>query len=436
MGGKVEAGTAGVTIGGQQIRTLVGEPDVVHKTGQKMADYGHLMTQAAAQLQAIRDAEMAEWRFAGEAADTLRTHVADAAQMLSVASALYAPVGQALVDYGAWTADLQDRLNDLARQCQERWTKHQVLSSVLDGTPAPLGGDPDFDRKQQERTQAETAVVDAENDWSSHAIRWNNGYVAWLAQYKQAVQKLSDPHLESVRKGDLSSGAPLALFPNGKPNPDDVRQGRIGDCYLLSVLAGIAKGDPQKIKDLITANPDGTYTVHFHDGDITVRGDQLPDDGQPDWVRVFEGAYQVHEGSFEEFDNGGDPAAVMKAIYGGDVDHGDHRGGLVDWLTGSKDIGDCGEQIKDALSHGRPVVASASDGALGFKDGGHALTVTRMYEKDGVSIVEIRNPWGQNREHEDAIREAHGTLHNPDDGYFTMTMADFAKAFTAVDIQK
>ncbi len=437
MGGKVEPGTAGVALGtGQQIRSMVGEPGVVHKAGQKMADYGHLMAQVGGQLLAIQEAEMAQWRFAGEAADTLRANVSDVAQMLAIASALYAPIGQALSGYGSGTSADQTELDKLAHICQEQWTAHEQLVAAYKALPAPSPGEPDYEQKQQERTDAENAAMDAGSSWSRSSAQWNNAYVEWFGRYTAAVASLSDPQLESIRKGELPPVAALTLFPNGEPEPTDVDQGGAGDCYLLSVLAGIAKGDPDRIKDLITANPDGTYTVHFKDGDITVRGDQLPDDGQADWVRVIEGAYQVHEGSFEEFDNGGDPAAVMKAIYGGDVDYKDNKGGLFDWLTGGNDIDDSGGQIKDALSHGRPVVAIASDGALGFEGGGHALTVTRAYDKDGVAMVQVRNPWGSNSQHEGAIRDAGGTLRDPDDGYFTMTFADFAKAFTAVEIQK
>lgn len=437
MGGSVEGGTAGVAVGtGQEIRSMVGEPDAVQKAGHAMSGYGRLMTEVGQQLLMIKDSEIAEWRITGKATDKLRSGVAEAAQMLAIASALYAPIGQALEIYGTKTSDYQTELNKLALTCQEQWRTYQRLLAAYKSSTAPAPDDPDYDQKQRERSKAETEVMDAYDAWSHNATLWNNTYVSWFAQYTSAVTSLSDPRLEAIRKGELPEVTPLTLFPNGDPDPTDVDQGSVGDCYLLSVLAGIAKGDPDKIKDLITANADGTYTVHFKDGDITVRVDQLPDDGQADWVRVIEGAYQVHEGSFEEFDNGGDPAAVMKAIYGGDADYKDNKSGIWDWLTGGNDIDDSGGQIKDALSHGRPVVAIASDGALGFDGGGHALTVTRSYDKDGVAMVEIRNPWGSNNGHEGAIRDAGGTLHDPDDGYFTMSFADFAKAFTAVEIQK
>jgi len=437
MGGKVEAGTAGFADGvGQAIRSMVGEPGVVQKTGAKMGDYGYLMMRVSAQLLTLKDTEISDWHFSGKAADTLRANVADAAQMLAIASALYSPIGQALFDYGSKTSDYQTELDRLASACQEQWATYQQLRAAFEASTEPSAGDPDFEQKEREYQKAGTAVMEAHDAWSRNATLWNNHYVGWFKKYTHAVQSLSDPQLESIRKGELPAGKGLTLFPSGDPDPTDVHQNGAGDCYLLSVLAGIAKGDPKKLKDLITANPDGTYTVHFKDGDITVRADQLPDNGQADWVRVIERAYQAHEGSFEEFDNGGDPAAVMKAIYGGDVDVKDNEGGLFDWLTGGNDIGDSGGQIKDALSHGRPVVAIASHGALGFEDGGHALTVTRTYDKDGVATVEIRNPWGQNGGHEDAIRNAGGTLHEPDDGYFTMSMTDFAKAFTQVEIPK
>jgi len=44
----------------------------------------------------------------------------------------------------------------------------------------------------------------------------------------------------------------------------DVRQGNIGDCYLLAALAAIAISKPDIIKNMIGKNPNGTYTVLFH----------------------------------------------------------------------------------------------------------------------------------------------------------------------------
>lgn len=45
--------------------------------------------------------------------------------------------------------------------------------------------------------------------------------------------------------------------------PEAVRQGMVGDCYFLALLASIAATNPQMIVKMIEDNHDGTYTVTF-----------------------------------------------------------------------------------------------------------------------------------------------------------------------------
>jgi hypothetical protein len=442
MGGNthVDPGTAGEAWGvEEQIRSMVGEPETVSTSGRKMAEHGHVMSELATKLRTIRDSEMSQWRITGAAAEKLRSSIGDAAERIAVAGAIYRPVGQAFSGYGSTTQYHQSALNSLAVQCQEAWkTLSDLRGEYADGEE-PVEGADDYDDQVEKRQKLESDISDAHDAWSAVANRWNNMFVDWRTEYERAVTVLSDPDLDAIRSGEkLPGDVTLELFPNGDPDPDDINQAGAGDCYLLAVLAGIAAGDPQKIRDMITVNPDGTYTVHFADGDITVGGNELPDDGQADWVRIIEAAYVVHEGSYEEFTNGGRPEEVMEDIFGRGADEKDNEGGFWDFLNGGNDIDDSFDDIQSALDDGRPVVADALSGQLGFGDpqegGGHALTVLDAYEHDGQQYVVIRNPWGSNTGHEEAITNAGGVLNDPDDGYFTMSMEDFADSFTEVEI--
>ncbi|WP_309104468.1 C2 family cysteine protease [Microbacterium sp.] len=436
MSANVEAGTAGEAAGvGEQIRSMKGEPETVFSSGRKMSDHGNMMSQLATQLRTIRDSEMTQWRITGKAAEKLRSSIGDVAERIAVAGAIYGPVGIALRDYGSETSGQQEALNSLAVTCQERWTTLKDLQAAYVDGEAPVEGDDDYDEQVEKRQQLEADIWDAQDAWGEVAADWNNKFVDWQSVYDQAVTCLADPDLEAIRAGDkLPGDGTSTLYPNGDPDPSDVHQGGAGNCYLLAVLAGLADGDPQKIRDMITVNPDGTYTVHFADGDITVSSDQFLDNDQADWVRVIEAAYVIHEGSYEEFDNGGWPHEVMEDIFGHDADTKDDDSGFWDFATGGNDVGDSYDDMNDALDDGRPVVAAATHGQLGFQDGGHALTVTDAYEVDGRQYVVIRNPWGHNNNHQTQITDAGGVLNDPDDGYFTMSMEDFSESFSDVSI--
>lgn len=47
-------------------------------------------------------------------------------------------------------------------------------------------------------------------------------------------------------------------------DPNDVGQGQLGDCYLLTGMAAVARADPNAIARLIKDNGDGTYNVTLH----------------------------------------------------------------------------------------------------------------------------------------------------------------------------
>lgn len=221
------------------------------------------------------------------------------------------------------------------------------------------------------------------------------------------------------------------LYPNGEPSLSDINQGDFGDCWLLAALGSTALTDPQKIKDLITDNGDGTYTVHFEDGDVTVNDDALLDQGddQGKWVAVVETAYAEREGgTFDEID-GGTSDEAYEDLFGADTGSFDPDSSG-DWIFGdNKSPDDSYNEMREALDDGRPVTASVN-GRIGI-DGGHALIVTNVYERDGVQYVEMMNPWASNSD--DIINgvEAAGGEAYPD-GRVVMNMDDFSEEFYKV----
>jgi hypothetical protein len=127
---------------------------------------------------------------------------------------------------------------------------------------------------------------------------------------------------------------------NGSPIYQDVAQGFVGDCWLMSSLAEVALRNPGDIKSMIIDNGDSTYTVRFFDGstpDYITVDNMLPGGGsvyahpQGDmWAALVEKAYAQENGfgwigsSNQGVDsygalNGGYPQWPLSAITGQSV---------------------------------------------------------------------------------------------------------------------
>lgn len=266
--------------------------------------------------------------------------------------------------------------------------------------------------------------------------------LAGMATEDAAAAEAISSAFEGLSEGDMNPSGPPTdhgtedrsgdpLYPNGDPTLSDIRQGDFGDCWLLAALGSTAMTDPQKIKDLITDNGDGTYTVHFADGDVTVNDDALLDQGadQGKWVAIVETAYAEHEGGeFDEID-GGDSNEAFEDLFGADTGSFDPDSTNDLFFGDNKSPGDSYDEMREALDDGRPVTASVN-GRIGI-DGGHALMVTNVYERDGVQYVELMNPWASNNDAIiNGVKEAGGEAYP--DGRIVMNIDDFSEEFYKV----
>ena len=83
---------------------------------------------------------------------------------------------------------------------------------------------------------------------------------------------------QTVKSDGKMSAKDDPIFPH-EPRPTDIQQGfMLGDCYILTGLAAVARLRPQHIRDMIKDNGDGTATVRLFQG----RGN----DATPVYVRV------------------------------------------------------------------------------------------------------------------------------------------------------
>jgi hypothetical protein len=210
------------------------------------------------------------------------------------------------------------------------------------------------------------------------------------------------------------------LFPEGiaSVTPAAVRQGAIGVCYFLSAVAGMAATDPQKLKNMITANDDGSHTVRFAKKTVTVppltdaefaRGSGTT---QGSWVAVLEAAYmKLHPNA----DRGG-LAGGIRALTGS-------RSEMLP-LIGLTGLDRIRETVADAQADGRLMTVSRTWTKTGKEEfdlnPGHVYTVMG-YDPATDEVI---------------IRDPHGREGPKADGYQRLRTAEFRRLFDLMAVQR
>jgi len=200
-------------------------------------------------------------------------------------------------------------------------------------------------------------------------------------------------------------------------SPGDVGQGELGDCYLLSAMAAIARANPDAIKNLIKNNGDGTYDVTIYEDKgwfskkyqprvVTVSA-TFPTAGEQQayaqptktiegnaeiWPLLIEKAYAVAHGGYNKI-VGGWGSQAMETL-SGKISEKKRTGSF-----SSPD--DLGKQVKEWLDKGQAVTAASEHFFLPWKKraqkkagviGGHEYSVISV--DLSAKTVNLQNPWG------------------------------------------
>ncbi|WP_164020207.1 C2 family cysteine protease [Pyxidicoccus trucidator] len=204
-----------------------------------------------------------------------------------------------------------------------------------------------------------------------------------------------------------------------KAHWNDVQQGQIGDCYLMTSMGAIARANPAALENMIKGpDKEGAYTVTFHEKDwlgrdktvdIKVSPEMLldknknpiyagtpQDNGKAElWPAVIEKAYAQWKGGYKDIVSGNSSDA-MEAITGKDSSS---------FNPDKATLADLDKRLKagEALTAGTHDdikflgidFKDGTDGAA-YKDGrlvaDHEYFITGVDTKAGT--VTLRNPWG------------------------------------------
>lgn len=206
-------------------------------------------------------------------------------------------------------------------------------------------------------------------------------------------------------------------------NGDQVRQGMLGDCWLMSTMMSLADADPEFVKRMVIDNGDGTYTVKLYkDGkrhDVVVDGDFLLNDKEQPafagggknatalWPLLVEKAVAQDFGGYDAIV--GDPGnRAMKILLGEhptqDINsQAGIKGRLRNW--GDTDYSD--EEMRTMVVDDHYVVTACTEGGNveHFElEGGGTATIYGQHcyqvaavapDNDGPYLVTVVNPWNK-----------------------------------------
>ena len=251
-------------------------------------------------------------------------------------------------------------------------------------------------------------------------------------------------------------------------NADDVAQGSLGDCYLLSALA-LATRDQAVCDDLIddTYEDVGIYgvTLWYKRRWTMVWVDaQFPcwrpknshgkhrrpkpiyatsSDHREIWPNVVEKAYAKVAGSYEAIGRGGRIAPALETLTGGAA-----------WSVDAMTIP--WKDLRRAVEDNDVFVGAGSEHNLSERElqgvvGGHAYSILHAVDvgadAERVRLLLLRNPWGKSewkgdwsdssscwRKRPDVATAVGNKRSHDDDGRFWIQLPDFRQRFRTVDL--
>lgn len=242
---------------------------------------------------------------------------------------------------------------------------------------------------------------------------------------------IADPTAKSGHVFKQFSNRPL--FAAAGPSMDDVRQGALGDCYLLAGLAAIAKDNPLALRQNVVDFHDGTYGIQLggkfyrEDADLAVYSSSSTNPAYAQlgresslWVALVEKAFAHYRTTARTFASieGGWSIEINRAL--GSVTAGQAS------ISSYGSATNLANSLATRLSRGEAVTIGFLSGSGANLVTGHMYTVARVV-RDGsnnITGVVLRNPWGV---------DGGGNSDGANDGYVTVTPAQLMRYSGAVN---
>jgi YD repeat-containing protein len=250
-----------------------------------------------------------------------------------------------------------------------------------------------------------------------------------LLAYKLGVP-VSASALEVLNKAALAQSE-SNITPNG------VDQTHFGNCYFDAALAGLAgvKGGAEDIRNKISVNADGSYTVKFDQPggktkSVNVNSADLAKYATGDgslWANVMETAF-LKQDAANPFDGSSPGKGSDWLAYGQSLLTRDK-------ITGQSTSSITPKDLETSLKNGDLITVATGNESKGSGIvGGHAYTVADFDSQ--TNVVKLRNPWGVNGQggNLDKPKQTVQGVTDDGNGYVSMSYATFVKNYYAIDV--
>ena len=214
--------------------------------------------------------------------------------------------------------------------------------------------------------------------------------------------RIADPTVKPGHTYKMLSGNPL--FSSAGPQASDIRQGALGDCWLVAGLGAIANDDAFALRQNVVDFDDGTYGVRLGNNFYRVDND-LPVDSASSthpvyadlgaqnsmWPAIVEKAYAFYR-------TGANSYASIESGWGVEVNRafGATSSGIQSFQSYANATALANEIFNHWNSYDAVTVGIGTVVAGAPLVGGHAYTVMgiALNSSGVVTGIQLRNPWG------------------------------------------